>query len=89
VSCNGKIILWNAVVLVQCLWFIENGKKFSPNDVLTVEKNISESNHNLGFTGYGVDDFMSREKRRLLIFDWFENTFKGKDSNKYFPNFEV
>jgi hypothetical protein len=25
-------ILWNAVVLVQGLWFIENGERFSPKD---------------------------------------------------------
>ncbi len=79
-------ILWNAVVLVQRLWFIEKGERFSPNDVLTDEKNILESNHYLGFTGYGIDDFKKKEKRRLPIFNWFENTFKGKDSNVFFPN---
>jgi hypothetical protein len=30
-----------------------------------------------------------KKKRRLLIFDWFENTSKRKDSKKYFPNFEI
>jgi hypothetical protein len=54
------------VVLVQCLWYIENRKRFSPNDSLTDEKNILESNHNLGFTGYGIDDFMSKEKEGSL-----------------------
>ncbi len=39
--------------------------------------------------GYGIDDFMSKEKRRLPIFDWFENTFEGNDSNMYFPNVEI
>jgi hypothetical protein len=29
-----------------------------------------------------------QKKSRLPIFDWFENTFKGKDSYKYFPNVE-
>jgi hypothetical protein len=57
------------VVLVQCLWFIENGERFSPNNALTDEKNIIESNHNLGFMGYGIDDFMSKEKNRIPIFD--------------------
>ncbi len=66
---RAKKILRNAVVLVQSLWFIENIERFSPNNVLTDEKNISVSNHNLGFTGYGIDDFMSKEKRRLPIFD--------------------
>jgi hypothetical protein len=67
-----KNIVWNAVILVQCLRFIKNRERFSPNDILTDEKNILESNHNLSFMGYGVDDFMSKEKRRLPIFDWFE-----------------
>jgi hypothetical protein len=62
----AKIILRNAVVLVQCLQFIENGERFSPNDVLTDEKNISGSNHNLGFMGYGVDDFILKEKEGSL-----------------------
>jgi hypothetical protein len=39
--------------------------------------------------GYGIDDFMSKRKSRLPIFDWFENTFKWKDSNEYFPNVEI
>jgi hypothetical protein len=61
-----KNILWNAVVLFQCLWFIENGERFSLHNVQTDEKNILESNHDLGFTGYGVDDFMSKEKEESL-----------------------
>jgi hypothetical protein len=54
-------ILRNAVVLVQCLWFIENGERFSPKDARLYEVNISESNHNLGFMGYGIDNFMSKK----------------------------
>jgi hypothetical protein len=84
-----KKILRNVVVLVQCLWFIKNGEMFSPNNALTDENNISGLNHDLGFMGYGIDDFMSKEKRRLPIFDWFKNTFKGKDSNEHFPNIEI
>ncbi len=60
----AKKILQNVVVLVQCLRFIENGERFSPNYVLTDEKIISGSNHHLCFTGYGVDDFMSKEKKK-------------------------
>ena len=30
-----------------------------------------------------------QKKSRLPIFDWFENTFKGKDLNKYFPIVEI
>jgi hypothetical protein len=33
-------IFWNAVVLVQCLWFIENGERFSPKDTQLDEENI-------------------------------------------------
>jgi hypothetical protein len=36
--------------------------------------------------GYGVDDFMSNEKRRLPIFDWFETTFEEDTAGVYFPN---
>jgi hypothetical protein len=84
-----KNILQNAVVLVQFLWFIENGERFSPNNVLTDEKNISGSNNDLGFTGCGVDDFMSKEKRRIPILVWFERTFKVDDAGVYFPNDET
>jgi hypothetical protein len=28
--------------------------------------------------GYGIDDFMSSEKRRLPIFDWFEKGIQGE-----------
>jgi hypothetical protein len=34
----AKNILWNVVVLVQCLQFIENGERFSPHDVQIYEK---------------------------------------------------
>jgi hypothetical protein len=39
--------------------------------------------------GSGIDDFMSKENRKLPIFDWFENTFNGKDLNEYFPNVDI
>ncbi len=65
-SYNDKKILPNVVVLVQCLWFIENGERYSSDNVLTDEKNILEWNHDLGFTGYGIDDFMSKEKEGSL-----------------------
>jgi hypothetical protein len=85
----AKIILRNAVVLFQCLRCIENREMFSPNDVVTDENNISGLNNNLVFKGYGMDDFMSKEKRRLPIFDWFGNTFKGEDSNEYYLNVKI
>ncbi len=85
----AKKILWNAVLLVQCLWFIENGEWFSPHDAQTDEKNILELYHDLGFMGYGVDDFMSKEKRRILILVWFERTFKVNNAGVYFSNIET
>ncbi len=86
---KAKKILWNVVILVQCLWFIENGERFSPNNVLPDEKNISGSNHNLGFMGYGIDNFMSKEKRRIPILVLFERTFKVDDAGVYFLNVET
>jgi hypothetical protein len=59
-------ILRNAVVLIQYLWFIENGERFSPKYAQLDEENISELNHDLGFAGYGVDDFMSNGKKGYL-----------------------
>ena len=56
-------ILRNAVVLVQGLWFIENGERFSPKDDRVLGNSNNESNHFLGFTGFGVDDFQSAERR--------------------------
>ncbi len=35
-----KNTVWNAVVLVQCLWFIENGERLSLIHVFTDEINI-------------------------------------------------
>jgi hypothetical protein len=56
-------ILWNVAVLVQGLRFIENGERFSPKDCRVEGKSVNGSNHSLGFTGFGVDDFMSDDKR--------------------------
>jgi hypothetical protein len=85
----AKKVLPNAVIFVQCLWFIENGERFSSNDDLTDEKIISELNHNLGFTGYGVDDFMQKKKRRVPILVWFERISRVDNADVYFPNVET
>ncbi len=77
------------VVIVQCLWFVENRERFSPKDARLGKENILEWNHDLGFTGYGIDDFMSSEKRRLPIFDWFERTFEEDNAGVYLPNVET
>ncbi len=45
-------ILWNAVILVKGLRFIENGERFSPKDDRVTGNSISGLNHPLGFTGF-------------------------------------
>ncbi len=79
-------ILWNAVVLVQGLWFIENGERFSPKDDRVIGNSINGLNHLLGFTGFGVDDFQSDDKRKTSIFKWFEEKCLTDDANMFFPN---
>jgi hypothetical protein len=61
-------ILWNAVVLVQGLWFIENGERFSPKDDRVTGNSNNGLNHFLGFTSFGVDDFQSADNRVTSIF---------------------
>ena len=61
-------ILWNAVVLVQGLWFIENGERFSPKYFGVKGSGSNGLNHTLGFTGNEVDDFISGEKRQHPLF---------------------
>jgi hypothetical protein len=45
-------ILWNAVILVKGLWFIENRVRFSPKDDRVTVNSVSGLNHPLGFTGF-------------------------------------
>jgi hypothetical protein len=61
-------ILRNAVVLVQGLWFIENGERFSPKDDRVTGNSVNGSNHLPGFNSFGVDDFQSDDKRKTSIF---------------------
>ncbi len=82
-------ILWNAVILVQGLWFIENGERFSPKDTKVKCNGGNGSNHTLGFTGYGVDDFISTETRDISLFHWFEHNCHMEDANVFSPNVET
>jgi hypothetical protein len=82
-------ILWNVVVLVQGLWFIENGERFSPKDDRVLGNSNNGSNHFLGFPGFGVDDFQSANNRMTSVFKWFEQKQLMKDANMIFPNVEV
>jgi hypothetical protein len=79
-------ILWNAVVLVQGLQFIEKRERFSQKDDIVTGNSVSCSNHILGFTGFGVDDFQSADNRRTSILKWFEQMRLTKDANMIFLN---
>ncbi len=81
-------ILWNTVVLVQGFWFIENGERFSPKDDRVTGNTNNGSNHFLGFTGFGVDDFQSADNRVTSILKWFEQKRLTKDANIIFLNVE-
>jgi hypothetical protein len=91
IECDGVTnqILWNAVVLVQGLWFIENGERFIPKDDRVLGNSNNGSNHFLGFTGFGVDNFQSTDNRMTSVFKWFEQKRLTKDANMIFPNVEV
>jgi hypothetical protein len=45
---------------------LKTKERFSPKDAPLDEKSNSGSNHILGFMGYGVDDFISKENEGLL-----------------------
>jgi hypothetical protein len=74
-------ILQNAVILVQGLWFIENGERFSPKDDRVTGNSNNESNLILGFTGFEVDDFQSADNRVTSILKWFEQKWPMIDAN--------
>lgn len=64
---NMEQILRNAVVLVQIYKYIENGQKYSPNDIsnqLPFNVRISPLPP-LGYTGNGCDDFTNSERRNV------------------------
>jgi hypothetical protein len=81
-------ILQNAVILVQGLQFIENGERFSPKDHRVKGNSVNGPNHSLDFTGFGVDDFMSDDKRVISIFKWFEENCQTDEASMFFPNVE-
>jgi hypothetical protein len=79
-------ILWNAVVLVQGLWFIKNGERFGPTDDRVTGNSNNWLNHLLGFTGFGVDEFQSADDRVTSILKWFEQKCLTDDANMIFLN---
>jgi hypothetical protein len=82
-------ILWNAVVLVQGLWFIENRERFSPKDDRVTGNSNNGWNHFLCFTCFGVDDFQSADKRKTSIYKCFEQKQLTDDANMIFPNVDI
>ncbi len=74
---NMVIIIQNAIILVQGLRFIENGKRFSQQDhKFEGERHKKLQTHKLGFTGFGIDDFIYEEARATPIFRWIKTTFR-------------
>jgi hypothetical protein len=76
IECHGVMnqILWNVVVLVQGLRFIENGERFGPKDDRVTGNSNQKLNHSFGYTGFGVDVFQSADNRVTSILKWFEHT---------------
>jgi hypothetical protein len=90
IECDALMnqILWNVVVLVQGLWFIENGERFSPKDDRVTGNNNQRPNHVPGYTGFGVDDFQSADNRVTSYLKWFENNRLAKHANIIFLTVE-
>jgi hypothetical protein len=44
--------------------------------------------HPLGFTGFGVDDFQSADRRTTSYLKWFEQNWLKKDANIILLNVE-
>jgi hypothetical protein len=82
-------ILRNAVILVQGLRFVENGERFSPDDDKNDGNRRDKSQHALGYTGFGVDDFTSKEKTTTSIFDWIEEESEIDEPSIHFVNVET
>ncbi len=87
--CGYESNTLECVVLVQGLRFIENGERFIPKDDRVLGSSNNGSNHFLGCTGFGVDDFQSADNRMTSVFKWFEQKQLTKDANTIFPNVEV
>jgi hypothetical protein len=91
IECNALVdqILWNAVFLVQGLWFIENGDRFSPKDDRVFGNFNQFLNHVPGYRGFGVDDFQSADRRTTSYLKWFEHKHLTDDANIIFLNVEL
>jgi hypothetical protein len=54
------------------------------NNVITDEKNISGSNHNLGFRGHGIDDFIQKKKEGSLSLIGLKTNSRGRIQRSIF-----
>jgi Ulp1 protease family, C-terminal catalytic domain len=84
-------ILRNAVVLVQMYKYIENGERYSTDDIeMQTSFNVKTiPAHKLGYNGFGCDDFQSGEKRKETLLMKLIKCFKRKSNidnitEKYF-----
>ncbi len=86
IECNALVnqVLLNVLVLVQGLHFIENGERFRPKDDRVTGNSNHGLNHSFGFTGFGVNDFQSADKRVTSYLKWFENNRLKKRANIIF-----
>ena len=73
-------ILRNAIVLVQMYKYIENGERYSIDDIeMQPPFNVKTiPAHTLGYNGFGCDDFQSTEKRKEPLLKQSIQCFKKK-----------
>jgi hypothetical protein len=88
-------IMRNAIVLVQLYKYIDRGERYSPSDSKWgISDNVKGDNpHTLGYRGFGCDDFLSNEKRKLTLLNDLNAVFllKSCDSfiEKYFMDLDI
>ena len=83
-------IVRNAIVLVQLYKYIENGERYSYSDYYLGKKENVKMGHShiFGYTGFGLDDFLSRDKRKSTLIDDLRSALNAKSNDilieKYF-----
>ena len=88
-------IVRNAIVLVQLYKYIENGERYSYSDYyLGKKENVKmDPSHIFGYTGFGLDDFLSRDKRKSTVIDGLRAALNAKSNDilieKYFRDLNV
>ncbi len=88
-------IMRNAIVLVQLYKYIENGERYSFTDFMLGDVvNVKEVNsHIFGYTHFGLDDFLSNEKRKSTLINDLCNVLNVKSSenliSRYFSDLDI